>query len=64
MGVRIRSRGGELRPLGEGTVPLSETERFVAECDAAVMEDRGPAATKEVVERAVRDRRLIEELPR
>ena len=26
-------------------------------------EDRGPAATKEVLEHAVRDRRLIEELP-
>ncbi len=42
---------------------LSATEEFVAQCSAAVMEDRGPGATKEVVERAVRDRRLLEELP-
>jgi predicted metal-dependent enzyme (double-stranded beta helix superfamily) len=42
---------------------LSETEEFVAQCSAAVMEDRGPTATREVVERAIRDRRLMEELP-
>ncbi len=43
---------------------MSATEEFVAQCSAAVMEDRGAVATKEVVERAVRDKRLIEELPR
>ena len=42
---------------------MSATEEFVAQCSAAVMEDRGAGATKEVVERAVRDRRLIKELP-
>jgi predicted metal-dependent enzyme (double-stranded beta helix superfamily) len=42
---------------------LSATEGFVAQCSAAVTEDRGAVAAKEVVERAVRDRRLIEELP-
>jgi predicted metal-dependent enzyme (double-stranded beta helix superfamily) len=42
---------------------LSTIEEFVAQCSAAVKEDRGPTATKEVVERAVRDRGLLEELP-
>jgi predicted metal-dependent enzyme (double-stranded beta helix superfamily) len=42
---------------------LNATEAFVADCCAAVMEGRGASDTKEVVERAVRDRRLIEELP-
>ena len=42
---------------------MSATEEFVAQCSAAVKEDRGASAAKEVVERAVRDRRLIEELP-
>ena len=42
---------------------MTVTEEFVAQCSAAVLEDSGPSATKEVVERAVRDRRLIEELP-
>jgi hypothetical protein len=42
---------------------LSVTEEFVAQCSAAVLEGTGPSATKEVVERAVRDGRLIEELP-
>jgi predicted metal-dependent enzyme (double-stranded beta helix superfamily) len=42
---------------------LSATEEFVARCSAAVKEDRGASAAKEVVESAVRDRRLIEELP-
>lgn len=42
---------------------MNATEEFVAHCSAAVKEDRGPGATKEVIERAVRDRCLIEELP-
>ena len=44
-------------------VALSATEEFVAQCSAAVKEDRGAGGAKEVVERTVRDRRLIEELP-
>jgi predicted metal-dependent enzyme (double-stranded beta helix superfamily) len=43
---------------------LSATEEFIGHCSAAVMENRGQAATKEVVERAVRDRHLLDELPR
>jgi predicted metal-dependent enzyme (double-stranded beta helix superfamily) len=42
---------------------LSATEEFVAQCSAAVKEDHGASAVKEVVERAVRDGRLIDELP-
>ena len=42
---------------------MNATEEFVAQCSAAVKEDRGAGATREVVERAVRDRCLIEELP-
>ena len=42
---------------------MSVTEEFIAQCSAAVREDRGPSAAKDVVERAVRDRRLIDELP-
>jgi predicted metal-dependent enzyme (double-stranded beta helix superfamily) len=42
---------------------LSAIEEFVAQCSAAVKEDRGPSATKEVVGRAVRDRALLKELP-
>jgi predicted metal-dependent enzyme (double-stranded beta helix superfamily) len=41
---------------------LSATEEFITQCAAAVKEDRGPGAAKEVVERAVRDRRLTDEL--
>jgi len=42
---------------------MSAIDEFVAQCSIAVQEDRGPGAAKEVVERAVRDRRLLEELP-
>ena len=42
---------------------MSAAEEFIARCSAAVKEDRGPSAAKEVVERAVRDRTLIDELP-
>ena len=42
---------------------MGAIEEFVARCSAAVKEDRGPSATKEVVERAVRDRGLLEEMP-
>jgi predicted metal-dependent enzyme (double-stranded beta helix superfamily) len=42
---------------------LSATEDFVAQCSSAIKEDDGPSATKEIVERALRDRRLLEELP-
>jgi predicted metal-dependent enzyme (double-stranded beta helix superfamily) len=41
---------------------MSAIDEFVAQCSIAVKEDRGPGATKEVVERAVRDRHLLEEL--
>jgi predicted metal-dependent enzyme (double-stranded beta helix superfamily) len=42
---------------------VSATEDFVAQCSAAVKEDRGASAVKEVLERAVRDHRLIGDLP-
>jgi predicted metal-dependent enzyme (double-stranded beta helix superfamily) len=41
---------------------LSAIEEFVAQCSAAVKDDRGAVAAQEVVERAVRERRLIDEL--
>jgi predicted metal-dependent enzyme (double-stranded beta helix superfamily) len=47
----------------EGRDLVTAIEEFVAECSAAVQEHRGVTASKEVLERAVRDRRLIEELP-
>ena len=42
---------------------MSAIEEFVANCSASVLEDRGPSATKEVVERAIADKRLVGELP-
>jgi predicted metal-dependent enzyme (double-stranded beta helix superfamily) len=42
---------------------LGAIEEFVAQCSVAFEEDRGRDAMKEVVERAVRDRGLLEELP-
>ena len=42
---------------------MSAIDEFVAQCSIAVKEDRGPAAVKEVVERAVGDRHLLNELP-
>jgi predicted metal-dependent enzyme (double-stranded beta helix superfamily) len=42
---------------------LSAIDEFVEQCSIAVKEDRGPGAAKEVVERAVRDRHLLDELP-
>jgi predicted metal-dependent enzyme (double-stranded beta helix superfamily) len=42
---------------------LGAIDDFVAQCSIAVEEDRGPGAAKEVVERAVRDRHLLEEMP-
>src|SRR5262249_25523036 len=60
----IRSVTGQRRgPRSWEGIALSVTEEFVAQCSAAVKEDRGASAVKEVVERAVLDRRLIEELP-
>jgi predicted metal-dependent enzyme (double-stranded beta helix superfamily) len=41
---------------------MSVLEEFVAQCSTAVKEDSDVQATKEVVERAVRDRRLLDEL--
>lgn len=41
---------------------MSATEDFIADCGAAVEADREPGAVQEVVERAVRDARLAEEL--
>jgi predicted metal-dependent enzyme (double-stranded beta helix superfamily) len=41
---------------------VSATDDFVAACLAAVAADQEGIAAKEVVERAVRDRRLVEEL--
>jgi len=42
---------------------LGAIDEFVTQCSIAVKEDRGPGAAKEVVERAVRDRQLLQELP-
>ena len=42
---------------------MSAIDEFVAQCSIAVKEDRGPSAAKEVVERSVRDRHLLEEMP-
>ena len=42
---------------------MGAIDEFVAQCSSAVKEDRGPGAAKEVVERAVRDRQLLQELP-
>jgi predicted metal-dependent enzyme (double-stranded beta helix superfamily) len=42
---------------------MSAIEEFVAQCSIAVKEDREHGAVKEVVERAVGDRHLLEELP-
>ena len=42
---------------------MSAVDEFVAQCSAAVVEDRGAGAAKGVVEEAVRDRGLVEELP-
>jgi predicted metal-dependent enzyme (double-stranded beta helix superfamily) len=41
---------------------MNETEEFVARCASAVTVDRLPDTTREVLEQAVRDRRLTEEL--
>lgn len=41
---------------------MSATEELVAECLAAVKAERAAVAAKEAVERAVRERRLAEEL--
>ena len=46
-----------------GRNPLGAIDEFVAQCSIAVKEDSGPGAAKEVVERAVRDQHLLEELP-
>ena len=42
---------------------MGAIDQFVAQCSIAVKEDRGPSAAKEAVERAVRDRHLLDELP-
>jgi hypothetical protein len=41
---------------------MGETEEFVAQCVSAVTMEPSSDATREVVERAVRDRRLAGEL--
>jgi predicted metal-dependent enzyme (double-stranded beta helix superfamily) len=47
----------------EKVAVMSALEEFVEQCSTAVKEDDGVRATKEVVERAVRDRPLLGELP-
>jgi predicted metal-dependent enzyme (double-stranded beta helix superfamily) len=59
---RFAIADNEPQPLREVTT-LRAIEEFVAQCSAAVKQDRGQSATKEVVERAVRDRALLEGLP-
>ena len=55
--------GRWIAALAEGIKSLDCHRRVVAHFSAAVLESNGPRATKEVVERAVGDRRLIAELP-
>jgi len=43
---------------------VSATDELIAQCLDAVKAERAAVAAKEAVERAVRDRRLVEELPR
>jgi predicted metal-dependent enzyme (double-stranded beta helix superfamily) len=50
-------------PSDREVTVLGAIEKFVTQCSAAIKEDRGPSATKEVVERSVRDRGLLKELP-